>query len=97
MVCCAIEKIHIEQKIVHIGCGRNSELIINKYNILLKVIDTNFSTSQFTMVLSFLKVTVYVKIPALHDTLAEKHLTRILKCVTISAASCITGSTHDTY
>ena len=35
------------------GCGRNSELIINKNNILLKVIDTNFSTSQFTVVLNF--------------------------------------------
>jgi hypothetical protein len=35
------------------GCGRNSELIINKNNILLKVIDINFSTSQFTMVLNF--------------------------------------------
>jgi len=35
------------------GCGRNSELIINKNNILLKVIDTNFGTSQFTMVLNF--------------------------------------------
>ena len=35
-------------------CGRNSELIINKNNILLKVIDTNFSTSQFTMVLNFI-------------------------------------------
>ena len=34
-------------------CGRNSELIINKNNILLKVIDTNFSTSQLTMVLNF--------------------------------------------
>jgi hypothetical protein len=34
-------------------CRRNSELIINK-NILLKVIDTNFSTSQFTMVLNFI-------------------------------------------
>ena len=34
-------------------CGRNSELIINKNNILLKVIDTNFSMSQFTMVLNF--------------------------------------------
>ena len=32
---------------------RNSELIINKNNILLKVIDTTFSTSQFTMVLNF--------------------------------------------
>jgi len=30
------------------GCGRNSELIINKDNILLKVIDTNSSTSWFT-------------------------------------------------
>ena len=35
------------------GCGRNSELIINKNNILLKIIDTNFTTSQFTMVLNF--------------------------------------------
>ena len=35
------------------GCGRNSELNINKNNILLKVIDTNSSTSQFTMVLNF--------------------------------------------
>ena len=38
---------------IYIWCGRNSELIINKNNILLKVIDTNFSTSQFTMVLNF--------------------------------------------
>ena len=37
----------------NIGCGRNSEIIINKNNILLKVIDTNFRTSQFTMVLNF--------------------------------------------
>ena len=37
----------------NIGCSRNSELIINKNNSLLKVIDTNFSTSQFTMVLNF--------------------------------------------
>ena len=29
---------------VSTGCGRNSELIINKNNILLKVSDTNFST-----------------------------------------------------
>ena len=36
-----------------IGCGRNSELIINKNNILLKVIDTSFNTLQFTMVLNF--------------------------------------------
>ena len=35
------------------GCDKNSELIINKYNILLIVIDTNFSASQFTMVLNF--------------------------------------------
>jgi hypothetical protein len=34
-------------------CGRNSELIINKNNILLKVIDTSFITSQFTVVLYF--------------------------------------------
>jgi len=38
------------------GCGRNSELIINKNNILLNVIDTNFSMSQFTMVLNFLYI-----------------------------------------
>ena len=38
---------------LHTGCGRNSELIINKNNILLKVNDTNFSTSRFTMVLNF--------------------------------------------
>ena len=30
------------------GCGRNSELIINKNNILLKVIDTNFFLHSFT-------------------------------------------------
>jgi len=35
------------------GCGKNSELIINKNIILLNVIDTNYSTSQFTMVLNF--------------------------------------------
>ena len=35
------------------GCGRNNELIINNNNILLKVIVTNFSMSQFTMVLNF--------------------------------------------
>ena len=34
---------------VHTGCGRNSELIINKHNILLKVIDTKFSTPQRSM------------------------------------------------
>ena len=39
-------------------CDRNSELIINKNNILLNVIDTNFSTSQFTMVLNFFLNTV---------------------------------------
>jgi hypothetical protein len=33
-------------------CGRNSELIINKNNILLEVIDINFSTPQFTVVLN---------------------------------------------
>jgi hypothetical protein len=71
------------------GCGRNSELIINKNNILLKLIRTKFSTSQFTMVLNFLKVTAYIKIPALRDTLAEKHETKILKRFTISAAPCI--------
>jgi hypothetical protein len=39
--------------VIHRGCGRNSGLIINKNNILLKVIYTNFSTSQFTLVLNF--------------------------------------------
>jgi hypothetical protein len=62
---------------------------MNKNNILLKAIDTNFNTSQFTVVLNFLIVTDYVKIPALRDTLAEKRVTKILKCFTISAASCI--------
>jgi hypothetical protein len=71
---------------IYTGCGRNIELIINKNNILLKVIDTNFGTSQFTMVLNFLKITAYVKIPALRSTLAEKRVTKILKCCTISAA-----------
>jgi len=33
--------------------GRNSELIINTNKILLKVVVTNFSTSQFTMVVNF--------------------------------------------
>ena len=32
--------------------------------------------------------TAYVQIPALRDTLAEKHVTKILKCFTISAALC---------
>jgi hypothetical protein len=41
------------------------------------------------MVLSFLKLTAYVKIPALRNTLAEKRLTKILKCFTISAAPCV--------
>ena len=36
-----------------IGCGRNSELIINENNNLLEVIDTDFSTSQITMVHNF--------------------------------------------
>ena len=36
-----------------------------------------------------LKVTVYVQIPALCDTLAAKHVTKILKCFTISAAPCL--------
>jgi len=33
--------------------------------------------------------TAYVQIPALRDTLAEKHVTKILKCFTISAATSI--------
>jgi hypothetical protein len=52
--------------------GRNSELVINKNKILPKVIGTNFRTSQFTVVLNFLKVNAYIKIPALRDTLGEK-------------------------
>jgi len=40
-------------KYINTGCRRNSELIINKNNVLLKVIDINFSTSQFTMVINF--------------------------------------------
>jgi hypothetical protein len=38
-----------------------------------------------------MKVTAYVKVPAFRDTLAEKHVTKFLKCFTISAALCITG------
>jgi len=30
--------------------------------------------------------TAYVQIPALRDTLTEKHVTKMLKCFTISAA-----------
>jgi len=33
--------------------------------------------------------TAYVQIPALRNTLAEKHVTKILKCLIISAAPCI--------
>jgi hypothetical protein len=73
---------------VNTGCGRNSELIINKNYILLKAIGANFSTSPFTTVLNFLKVTAYIKTPALRDTLAEKHVTNFLKRFTISAAPC---------
>jgi hypothetical protein len=83
-------KIEDTRKVLCTRCGRNSELIINRNNILLKAVDTNLSTSQFTTVLNFLKVTACVKIPALRDTLAKKHLTKILKCFTISAASCMT-------
>ena len=36
-----------------------------------------------------MKVTAYVQIPALRGILAEKHVTKILKCFTISAAPCI--------
>ena len=36
------------------GSGINSELIINANNILLKVINDNFSMLQFTTVLTFL-------------------------------------------
>jgi len=37
-----------------------------------------------------MEVTAYVQVPALHDILTEKHVTKILKCFTISAAFCIT-------
>ena len=36
--------------------------------------------------------TAYVQTPALRDTLAEKHVTKNLKCFTISAALCIKAS-----
>jgi hypothetical protein len=51
--------------------------------------DTNFSTSQFTAVLNILNVTACIKIPELRDTLAEKHVTKILKRFTISATTCV--------
>jgi hypothetical protein len=38
------------------------------------------------MVLNILKATAYITIPALGDTLVEKHVTKILKRFTISAA-----------
>jgi hypothetical protein len=41
------------------------------------------------MVLNFLKVAAYIKIPALRDTLAKNHVTNMLERFTISAASCI--------
>ena len=44
---------YMDQFCTYTGCGRNSKLIIIKNNVLLKVIDTNFSTSQFTVVLNF--------------------------------------------
>jgi hypothetical protein len=46
------------------------------------------------MVLNFLKVAAYVKILALSITLAEKHVSKILKCFTISAAPCIIDIPH---
>ena len=42
-----------------------------------------------------LKVTAYVQIPALRDTLAEKHVIKILKCFTISAAFFIRNNTRE--
>ena len=36
-----------------------------------------------------MKVTAYVQITALRDTLAEKQVIEILKCFTISAAPCM--------
>jgi len=47
------QRLNTVKKMCYKRCGRNSELIINRNNILLKVIDTNFSTSQFTVVLNF--------------------------------------------
>jgi hypothetical protein len=55
----------------NIGCGRNSELIINKNNILVKVIGTSFITSQFTLVLNFfyiVSLSVYVCLLGSHRT-----------------------------
>ena len=53
-VCVCVYNIYIYIYIyINKQCIRNSELITNKNNILLKVIDTNFSMSQFTMVLNF--------------------------------------------
>ena len=36
------------------GAAEIAKLNINKNNILLKVTDTNFSTSRYTMVLNFI-------------------------------------------
>jgi hypothetical protein len=46
------------------------------------------------MALNFLEVTACVKIPAFRNTLAEKHVTKVLKCFTISAAPCTHTHTH---
>jgi hypothetical protein len=43
------------------------------------VIDTNVGTSQFTAILNVMKVTAYVKPPALRLILAENHVTKMLK------------------
>jgi len=51
------------------GRGRNSELIISTHNILLKVININFSTLKFTTVLKFF----YFVLPFMYDALGGHH------------------------
>jgi len=51
------------------GHGRNSELIISTLNILLKVININFSTLKFTTVLKFF----YIVSTFVYDALGGHH------------------------
>jgi hypothetical protein len=50
---CVTSFLYKTQSYFYTECGRISELIINKNNILLNVIDTSFITSQFIMNLNF--------------------------------------------
>ena len=62
--------------------------VIDPVRINSSTAHTRSLTPQRSM-LTNLKVTAYVQTPTwheLHDTLAEKHITKILKCFTISAA-----------